>query len=202
MGYDQYYLGVYVDLRDTVETYKAMAEASKEDVPYELGLFQPDLGIKVVLESDNPETVADNIGILVHEYLHYTSYVPDMSLPTFFEEGLTEYFSREIVDKNMGVKTKIGYPLITKVIERMTEKISEQEFRDIYFSKNSALLTSTLDRAYGKDFSKKYELYFEFISYLPPKDALEITNKFLDKIGVEKIVEEDLYSKASEFNAN
>jgi hypothetical protein len=197
---DQYELSVYEEIKEIIEIYDAMAVASKEDIPFELGIFNPPNSIKIAIDSTKIETLADYFSTVVHEYFHYTSYISDeKSLPTFFEEGLTEYFAREAIINNMGIETNEGYPLIVKVVERMMEKISEKDFQNIYFTKDINLLSTTLDNAFGKDFSKDNALYFEFISYLPPKDALEITNKMLDKIGIQELTEEDLLSKNSEF---
>ena len=177
-----------------------MAIASKDDIPYELGVFAPPNNIKIAIDSTDTETLADYFGTVIHEYYHYTSYISsEKSLPTFFEEGLTEYFARKAVKDDMGIETNEGYPLIVKVIERMMDKIPEKDFQNIYFTKDNDLLVTTLDNAFGKNFSKDNELYFEYISYIPSKDALEITNKLLDKIGATEITEDDLFSKSSKF---
>jgi hypothetical protein len=198
---DQYELNIFSGVKKIFETYRAMAVASKEDIPFELGLFMPPSEIKIVLEPDAKiETLADYFGTVVHEYFHYTSYISDENkLPTFFEEGLTEYFARKAIRENMGIETNEGYPLIVKVIERMMEKIPEDKFQEVYFAKNKEKLASVLDESFGKDFYKNNELYFEYISYIPPKESLEITNELLEKIGVQKLTEEELFSKSSEF---
>ena len=189
-----------MEIKKVVEAYKAMAIASKEDIPFELGVFDPPNSIKIAIDSTKIETLADYFSTVVHEYFHYTSYISEeKTLPTFFEEGLTEYFARKAVKDDMGIETNEGYPLIVKVIERMTEKIPEKDLENIYFTKDSDLLATTLDNAFGKNFSKDNELYFELISYIPSKDALEITNKLLDKIGVQELTEADLLSKDSKF---
>lgn len=201
LNLDQHELSIYLGVKEIFETYKAMAMASKEDIPFELGLFTPPSDIKIVLNPDDKiETLADYFGTVVHEYFHYTSYLSDeSSLPTFFEEGLTEYFARKAIKDTMGIETNEGYPLIVKVIERMMEKIPEKDFQDIYFSKSSDALASMLDNKFGKDFYKNNELYFEYISYIPPKKSLDITNNILEKIGAQKLTEEDLFSKGSNF---
>lgn len=197
---DQYELNIYTEIRKIIAGYKEMAIASKDDIPYELGVFAPPNNIKIAIDSTDTETLADYFGTVIHEYYHYTSYISsEKSLPTFFEEGLTEYFARKAVKDDMGIETNEGYPLIVKVIERMMDKIPEKDFQNIYFTKDSDLLVTTLDNAFGKNFSKDNELYFEYISYIPSKDALEITNKLLDKIGATEITEDDLFSKSSKF---
>ena len=197
---DQQGLKDLSDLRDYIAGYRGIVEASKDDIPQEMGVFEPDNNIKIALDSTKPETLGDYLETLVHEYYHYTSYVSeDRSLPTFFEEGLTEYFARQTIKDEVGVDTNAGYPLITKVISEMMEKIPEKDFQDVYFSKDSASLEALLDNAFGKDYYKNNEVYFEFITFLPTKDALNSTNDMLDAIGLPKISEDDVFSKSSQF---
>ncbi|MCX6763354.1 MAG: hypothetical protein NTZ97_01300 [Candidatus Moranbacteria bacterium] len=195
-----FYYNLADDYTGRANGWQPQLQSDQYDIPFELGLFEPPNNIKIAVDSTKIETLADYFETSVHEYFHYTSYVSEeSSLPTFFEEGLTEYFARKAIKDSMGIETYEGYPLIVKVIGRMMEKIPEKDFQDIYFTKSANLLASTLDNAFGKDFSKNNELYFEFIKYIPQKDALDITNKMLDKIGVQKLTEDDLFSKSSEF---
>ncbi len=200
LGSDQNELAMYSEIKKIIKLYKNMADSSKEDIPFELGVFDPPNNIKVAIDATKVDNLADYFATVVHEYYHYTSYISDeKQLPTFFEEGLTEYFARKAVKDDIGIETNEGYPLIEGVIKRFMEKIPEKEFQDIYFTKDNDLLEKTLDDAYGKDFYKNNEIYFDYISYIPTDKALEITNNLLDKIGASKLTKDDLLSRSSQF---
>lgn len=203
-----YWVGQYNDLvalfneaneyKDKAVASKAIAEASKENISFELGMFMPDNNIKIAISSTESRMASEYISTLIHEYLHYDSYVSkDKSLPLFFEEGLTEYFSRKTQKNELGSDTNLGYPLITKIIERIAEKIPEQDLKEIYFSKDVDLLKASLEKNLGKDFFKKNEYYFAIISYIPSKIALSMANDMLEKIDLRKIEEDEIYKISS-----
>src|SRR5438270_13136435 len=97
----------------------------------------PNNSINIAFGNATSSRAADYLETLIHEYLHYASYIgPDKHLSdSFFEEGLTEYFARRIVEDNLHIETNLGYPAQVKIIEAMTKRIDESEFADIYFSK-------------------------------------------------------------------
>lgn len=183
----------YQDLQDVVA-------ASKNSTPYELGLFEPEKNIKVVLDSTKNEDLADFLSTVVHEYYHYASYVSeDRQLPLFFEEGFTEYFSRKAVASAVKVETELGYPIITNIIGQIISDISEEKIAEIYFTKNTELLASTLDEYYGKDFYSDSEYYFYILPFLNGEDAIKVSNNIIFRIDGEQVTEEDLYSKKTDF---
>lgn len=183
-----------------LDNYMSLIEQSKSSTPYELGLFEPTDSVKVVLESTSNKAVGDYFATLTHEYLHYTSYVSEeRSLPQFFEEGLTEYLSRNAIKDSLKINTNLGYPLITKIIEVLAGKIDKNILSQIYFTKDLNLLTSTLDNVYGKNFYKDSESFFTLIPYLPSEQALKFANNIMYRIDGPKLTEEVLYSTDSNF---
>lgn len=191
-----YYQSQYNEFKqylDQFQDYKVFIEATKELTPYELGLFEPEKSVKVVLDSVDNKDIANFLGTLIHEYIHYTSYVSsERILPQFFEEGLTEYLSQQVISKQLHIKVDIGYPVIVKVIMAMAQKIPPTRLEEIYFNKNTDQLISLLDETYGKNFYKDTELYFALIPYSPPDEALKFANNIIFKIGGETIEESDL----------
>ncbi|MBI5123091.1 hypothetical protein HZA75_04515 [Candidatus Roizmanbacteria bacterium] len=94
-----------VQARNFVNEYKNIT-------PDELGIFLPEKDIKIALDSNNPDVFNGYLATLVHEYLHYTTYVSDeRELDHFFEEGLTEYFAKKIMKKQLNYSENIGYPV-------------------------------------------------------------------------------------------
>jgi hypothetical protein len=193
-----YYQSQYNELKgylDQFQNYKAFIESTKDLTPYELGLFEPEKSIKVVLDSVGDKDISNFLETLTHEYIHYTSYVSEeRTLPQFFEEGLTEFLARKVVNEQLHKDTNLGYPVIVKVINGMSKKISIQQFEDIYFNKSADQLESLLDSAYGKNFYKDTQLYFALIPYSPPDEALKFANNIMYKIGEPNLEEKDLYS--------
>lgn len=193
-----YYQSQYNELKgylDQFQNYKAFIESTKDSTPYELGLFEPEKSIKVVLDSVGDKDISNFLETLTHEYIHYTSYVSEeRTLPQFFEEGITEFLARKVVNEQLHKDTNLGYPVIVKVINGMSKKISIEQFEDIYFNKSADQLESLLNNAYGKNFYKDTQLYFALIPYSPPDEALKFANNIMFKIGEPELTEKDLES--------
>lgn len=199
-----YYQSQYQELKtysEQMKNYSEFVEETKKTTPQELGLFEPDNNIKIVLESTDNKSIADFLTTLIHEYLHYSSYSSkDRSLPSFFEEGLTEYYSREVINSQLNIKPKLGYPLITRIIEEIANKIDAKELEAIYFNKDLDALQYLLDNKYGKNFYKDSEIYFTLIPYLSNEEALKSANNIMYKVDGKEIKEEEIYSQSSLFD--
>jgi hypothetical protein len=180
----------------TLQSYIQMADAQKDNTPRELGLFSDPSTIRIVLDTTSSKSIQEYLETLVHESLHYQSYVSqDRKLSTsFFEEGLTEYFSRQVLAQNLGMQVNIGYPLVTKLISQMMKKIPEQEFERIYLTKDESRLEAVLNSAYGSTFYSDTVFYFTALFYAPPADALKTANVIMSRIGGGLLAEKDLVS--------
>lgn len=197
LQYDQKELSDYRDLDSYLTDIRGIVDSQRDATPQELGVFEPQDNIKVVLDSTSPNAVDNYLETLAHEYLHYASYISDeRQLDHFFEEGLTEYYARKAIKSNIGVDINLGYPLISKLIEQMMKKIPESVLQDIYFTKDQTQLSALLDEAYGKNFYEDTQLYFTGISYAPPDRALKIANNIMFRIGGKELNESDLYSSS------
>lgn len=195
--------GVYASYKSDLEdfgTYQDFVNSFKSQTPYELGLFEPEKDIRVVLDSIDSKSLADFISTLSHEYLHYTSYISEeRSLPQFFEEGLTEMFARMVGRETTGTSTNVGYPLVTKVMERIADKVGWSELEQIYFTKNKEELIALLDSKFGKDFYIDSESFFIIIPYLSEEKALKYANNIMLRIDSPPLTKEDFYSIESSF---
>lgn len=196
----QYYLAENQKIKETLVSYQELIRSQKDVTPNELGLFEPPNLIKVVLESTSDKAIADYLAIAIHEFLHYTSYVSEeRSLPQFFEEGLTEYYTRKIISNQLKSKTNVGYPVIVRIIQKMAQDVSEDELIRIYFTKDEKTLIAYLNDKYGSNFYKDSQYYFEILPWVSGKESLTIANNILFKIDGEPLEEEDLYSTESSF---
>ncbi len=195
LSYYQSLYGEFKGYLDQFVDYKVFIEMTKQQTPYELGLFEPENSVKVVLDSTGEKDISNFIVTLTHEYLHYSSYVSEeRTLPQFFEEGLTEHFARKIVSDQLSRDTNLGYPLISKMISEISKKINLKELEDIYFTKSEDQLQALLDNAYGKGFYKDSSLYFALIPLSPTDEALKFANNIMFKVGGKTLTEEDAYS--------
>jgi len=192
-GYNDYY-DFYVGLGQSLQL-------ARGGIPHEFGTFIPKDVIRIAFNTaDSSHTIADYLETLIHEYLHYASYVSDDKKlsDVFFEEGLTEYFARQIIKNDLDVSTNIGYPVFAKIIDQMTKRISESELADIYFSKSQDKLEQLLDRVYGENFYKNTRIEFLNLQYASSPDlALKIANEIMKKIGGNPLKEKDLLSTSN-----
>ena len=182
---------------------KSMALQSVKNIPNEYGVFTPPDTIKLSLHRTDSQSLADYLATLTHEYLHYASYVSDKKLLSdgFFEEGLTEYFARKIVEKNLNIETNIGYPVYYKIISEMTNIIPETELAVIYFTKDQNALVSALDRVYGDNFYQNNRILFASLQFTSNRNqTLQIANEIMKKINGTPLTLQDLRSSSSELN--
>jgi hypothetical protein len=188
-----YYLDFFKAQRKLVLTFK-------ENLPHELGVFEPKDSIRIALNTTNSHAIADYFATLTHEYLHYASYVTDdKKLATsFFEEGLTEYFARQTIQNDLNISTNLGYPVFVKIINQMTNLIPESEFAEIYFTKDEDALESALNRVYGDNFYQDNLVLFESLQYTSDsQQVLSLANIIMKKIGGAPLKESDLLSSQS-----
>jgi hypothetical protein len=196
---DQQTLKDYQYYDDFFRAQKKLGAISTGNISSELGVFEPNDSIKVVINTTSPHSIADYFETLTHEYLHYASYTSGKRLDSsFFEEGLTEYFARQTIKDNLDVDTNTGYPLPVKIISILTNRIAEVDLADIYFSKNQSELEHALDLAYGDNFYQNNYILFESLLYTPdPQDALDTANTLLKHLGEPALKENDVFSTQS-----
>lgn len=193
LAQDQRLLAEYQKAKELLETWREFIASQKERVPSELGIFEPPNTIKVVLESTSDKALADFFALVVHEYLHYSSYVSEERyLPLFFEEGLTEYLSRNVIANEIKKETNVGYPVIVKVVEEIAKDIPKEELENIYFIKDKNRLIALLNDKYGDTFYKDTEYYFSIIPWIPIEESLELANNIMLAIGGSQLSEEDI----------
>ena len=180
---------------------KDRLEDAAQSIPHELGVFRDPDTITIIFNTNNPHAVADYLATLVHEYLHYASFVSKdkQFTSSFFEEGLTEYLARGAINRNLRMTTNLGYPLQVKIIEQMTNMITESEFAELYFNKDEEGLERALDRVYGDGFYENNLVLFESLQYSSdPEEMVAIANAIMEKIGGEEaLTEKDLKSSYS-----
>jgi hypothetical protein len=169
----------------------------------EYAVFNPPNIINITqIKQNSPQAMADYFVVLVHEYLHYTTYNEEGRRldSLFFEEGLTEYFARKIVLKYLGYETNLAYPVNVGVISQMAKRINETDLAVMYFSGDRANLERSVDRAYGDGFYSENIIFLETIQYtVSTKQILDLANKVMETLGGELLVEDDVRVKTETF---
>lgn len=192
---DESLLKAFQELYNYVSQQRSIVESQKDNTPQELGVFYDQNKIEIAMDWTSSSTIYDFLDTLVHEYLHYASYVSDdRVLPVGFEEGLTSTYARQIIKKELSQKVHSGYPVLVKIIQQMQTRLSKEHLEDIYFNKNQALLIDLLDSTYGDKFYEKHEIDFAILPLLPNKEALEIANRMMSEIGGKQLSDADLNS--------
>lgn len=208
---DQLIYKEYLSYDALLKQQKEEVAIQKGNVAYENGVFEPENSIKLlfkdeyeglVLPQKQDKALTNYFETLVHEYLHYTSFVAKDLLAgrqakllkdSFFEEGLTEYFARQVIKEGMHVKTTVAYPVQVKIIEEMMKKIPEGDFADIYFTKDQEQLEKILDNTYGDGFYQNNEVFFEALQYATNKNQmLLLGNVIMKKIGGNPLTNKDI----------
>lgn len=195
---DQSSLSYILNIKDLLDNRRIIIANQKNITPQELGIFHNQSKIKIALDWANSESIYNYLETLAHEYLHFTSYVSDKStLPRAFEEGLTEYYARQIIKNELNRNIYLGYPVLVKVIQQMQARLPQKQLEDIYFNKDQSSLVALLNNTYGDKFYEKHDIDFAILPLLPNKDALDIANKIMNEIGGKQISEADLSADAA-----
>lgn len=178
---------------------KKLLSSQKGNFSHELGVFNPEKSLRIALDTKSPHAIADYLETLTHEYLHYSGYSPERKFAgSFFEEALTEYFARQIIEESLGIQTNLGYPLQVKIIAGINTMITDSELAEIYFSKDEKVLEAALNRVYGDGFYTNNAVLFETLQYTSdPQQALTTANSIMDRIGGEDLTKKDLMSSYS-----
>lgn len=187
---------------DYYNNQKILTRESSAYVSYEFAAFQPPDKIRIAVSSQtDPQSVADYLELLIHEYLHYSTYEEGSRLTSaFFVEGLTEYFARKIIRSNLGVETNLGYPANVKIIEQFSKRISDSDLANIYFNNDQDRLEEMLDRAYGGGFYENNIVVLETLHYSANAEKLlDLANTIMDEIGGEHLNVEDLQTTQSTY---
>lgn len=203
-------LADYEYYEDYFKTQKEKMQEATSHIPNELGFFHnpdtiqiiyvpPVTNKKVSVGSTRQigPSLIDYFETLTHEYLHYASFIDEDQRisSSFFEEALTEYFARNIIEQGLSTKTNLGYPLQVKIMTEMTKMYTESELAEIYFTKDEVALASALNRVYGDNFYEENFPMFETMQYTSSrKQALTLANMIMKKIGGAPLTEKDLVS--------
>ena len=89
----------------------------------------------------------------IHESLHALSCHSKSVLPPVWEEGLTDYFAINVLGNYVGMTADahMAFPYQVKVVNYLTDFISEKDLVSIYIEKNDDRLKKKIDEKFGAD---------------------------------------------------
>jgi hypothetical protein len=115
--------------------------------------------IWVIYEDESLNKLPELFSSVIHEYLHFvTDSTPGMAFHSSpIEEGLTEYYAREIVRMVLNKEVGIGYADTMLAIKNIVAGIPKDELISIYFRKDATKLYSLIYKKFGN----KYDYLFQ-----------------------------------------
>lgn len=196
LNYDEGTLNQDLNIIQSIKNYRSLVENQKNLTPQEYGVTYDTNKIDIALDWTNAKSLTAFLETLTHEYLHYTSYVSEEKvLPIYFEEGITEYYARKVIKKELGQDTNFGYPLLEKVMGTLLAKLPQNDLEEAYFTKDSNSLEYIINKTYGDKFYENNQLNFISLFYGSSDDALKSANDIMKKIDGSKILKQDLFSE-------
>ncbi len=137
----------------------SIAESQSENAAG--NFFTPSTMIIRYFGDELPMSTKDYLEIINHEILHYYADAPDQEdvLPTFINEGLTEYFST-LSFGYTGEKfySTLSYPLEVRVVELLLKKMTIEDMRKVYFNQDAVLLRALFQEHFQGVSYEEFEL--------------------------------------------
>lgn len=193
---DKEYLAALEEHKLEIEMVKENLMGREENISHETGVFTPPNSIKIVHDDLVNNDVDEYLSTLVHEYLHFVSTGDwDDNLNMFFEEGLTEHYTRMVMIDTLGYDRSWSYPVVVKILRELMADVSGEEFEEIYFAKDEESLIMILDGKYGDGFYEKNLWCFNGIVYSYDDEMLERANEIMDQIGGDEVTWNVVYSE-------
>ncbi len=193
-------LDLYKQYKTFFSSQRKLNAVLDKNIPHELGVYKPPSTIRILIDTKSSHALADYFATSVHEYLHYASHNEKKSFSIlFFEEGLTEYFTRKVITNGLNTSTNLGYPIFAKIITQITNAIPESDLEEIYFTKDQARLEKVLNSVYGENFYKNNAILFTTLQYASnPTQILITANAIMKHIGGDPMTSEDIFSTESQ----
>lgn len=172
LSIDEFKQAIATGEKYTAESNKNLAQWNKAldnfnknpiGVSGEAGVFfSPD---QVYLRFKNDGLPIEETGTAIHELLHFYSYNKTSSLPSFLNEGITEYLTLSVRDETVGAHEGNSYPELVEVARVLSDRLGKNQVLDFYFSKSLPLFKKSFTGVYGGGDYQKFmdlgdKLYF------------------------------------------
>ncbi len=127
--------------------------------------------IKYYIEGDSIPRPSDYIEVSLHEYLHYQAYKSSGYLPSFIEEGITDYLANKLIDKySSSQETAYHYPDEILIIQELIKHIPEDKLISSYFIQSEDEFQKLLETYYTKGTYKEFKSMGEDLTYMDTND--------------------------------
>ena len=137
------------------------------------GVFNiPDhIYLKYYSEGDLIPSPSDYVHVGLHEYLHYEAYKQSFYLPSFIDEGITDYLASRLINKySFNQEIIFHYPDEVSIIQELTKNIPEDKLISVYFSQSEKEFEKLFDSYYSKGTYKELVTMGEDLTYLDAFD--------------------------------
>lgn len=138
------------------------------------GVFQPpdSIYVKYRTEGDNIPSPSDYLNVGIHEYLHYLSDNDGELLPTFINEGFTDYLANDLTKKySYRAEIRLRYPEEVSIIKRLVKSIPENALLITYFDNSERLFETLINATYPKGTYEELLIKGESLTYLNIEDV-------------------------------
>lgn len=137
------------------------------------GVFDPPdtIYIKYYSSGDNLPSPTNYVQTGVHEYLHSWTYNTSLLLPTFLDEGFTDYLTLNSVQRYSNKQNiQTNYPEEVFVIQELIKTVPEDKLIASYFNQSESEIEKLIDSYYSKGTYKNLKVEGEKLTYLDPFD--------------------------------
>lgn len=131
--------------------------------------------LKYYSEGDILPPPSDYVEVGIHEYLHYEAYNPSDYLPSFIDEGITDYLATKLVDKYVSSQEiTFHYPDEVSIIQELIKTIPEDKLVGAYFNQSESGFQKLFESYYPKGSYKEFKSMGEDLTYM---DAFDLNGR-------------------------
>jgi len=150
----------------------------------ESGVFVSPNQIHIRYDDEIEVPFSEYFSTFIHEYLHYFSSQNINDLPTFLEEGLTDYFNEKFLQgffKADSLENHLGYPNEVKILHKIAETIPEEKLMNVYFTKSESQFKNNFNTYFKTIGYERFINAVQQITFTNPKDT-ELKEKLTTEI--------------------
>lgn len=172
----------------TLAKYRSIAEQNYANflkypiIPeFQVGIFEPPNTISIKYESDTAKgrEVVAYYYTLLHELAHYYSDNSNYELPSFLEEGITDYLSQKVGSEFApNTYSTDGYPEERQIAKLLSDKLGEPKLISLYLDKSPSLWSKEIDSLCGTGCYSKFIKIGQNLTFAPLDDT-EYRNSLL-----------------------
>lgn len=192
-------LQIWIDVKPKLAYNLQQAQANYEKFlkfpitpELQAGVFNPPdaIYLKYYSEGEIIPSPSDYLSASLHEHFHYQAYSPAVFLPSFLDEGLTDYLASKLVKKySFRQDLSVHYPEEIAIIQELLKTIPENKLLTAYFNQSGVEMERLIDSYYSKGTYKELKIKGEILTYTDPSDIQakeQITKEIIELLSTNK----------------